>query len=98
MGLAIFNVGAPLAGATRATLLINSELVLAPLWTWLVLGETPALRTCLGGALVLLALVWIVTHPPARAASPKLLDPERPAAAPKVSAEPIVDWSSEARE
>ena len=82
VGLAIFNVGAPLAGATRATLLINSELVLAPLWTWLVLGETPALRTCLGGALVLLALVWIVTHPSARAASPKLLDPERPAAAP----------------
>lgn len=73
VGLAIFNYAASVLAPARASLLINSELVLAPLWTWLFLGETPQLRTCLGGLLVLLALGWLVTHPPeARVDEPKL--------------------------
>ena len=66
--------GAKHLSPARASLLINTELLLAPLWTWAFLNEQPAVRTLLGGALVLLALAWLVTHPPSREASPKLLD------------------------
>ena len=70
-GLALYNAGAQHLTPARSSLLINTELVLAPLWTWIFVSEQPALRTALGGALVLLALVWLVTHPP-RAAAPKM--------------------------
>ena len=35
----------------------------APTWTWLAVGEDYGLRTLLGGALLLLALVWLALHP-----------------------------------
>jgi drug/metabolite transporter (DMT)-like permease len=38
-------------------------LLAAPTWTWLAVGEDYGLRTLLGGALLLLALVWLALHP-----------------------------------
>ncbi|SVA00325.1 uncharacterized protein METZ01_LOCUS53179, partial [marine metagenome] len=39
------------------------EIVLAPIWVWLIVDETPAANTVIGGAVILVALVWVATHP-----------------------------------
>ncbi|NJN06071.1 MAG: EamA family transporter, partial [Rhodobacteraceae bacterium] len=43
--------------AAEVGLLMLLETVLGPLWVWLVIGETPASGTFLGGAIVLTTLV-----------------------------------------
>jgi len=30
---------------------------------WLIVDETPALNTVIGGLVILVALVWVATHP-----------------------------------
>ncbi len=42
--------------AAEITLLMLSEVILAPVWVWIGFGETPALLTLIGGAVVLLAV------------------------------------------
>ena len=44
-------------GALEASLLLLLEPVINPLWTWLLHGETPALWSRVGGAIVLVATV-----------------------------------------
>jgi hypothetical protein len=39
------------------------QVVLAPLWTFLFLDEIPALRTLIGGGVLLVAFVWLTIHP-----------------------------------
>ena len=65
VGLPIFNAAGRHVPAARTSLLLLSELVLAPIWVWLVVNEVPAGRTVAGGAVILLALVWVTTHPKA---------------------------------
>jgi drug/metabolite transporter (DMT)-like permease len=38
------------------------ETVLAPVWVWLVFSEEPPVPTLVGGAIILVALVWHSTH------------------------------------
>ncbi|MBL0371303.1 DMT family transporter [Rhizobium sp. KVB221] len=38
------------------------ETVLAPVWVWLVFSENPSTATLVGGAIILIALVWHSTH------------------------------------
>ena len=65
VGLPIFNAAGRHVPAARTSLLLLSEIVLAPIWVWLVVNEVPAGRTIAGGAVILLALVWVTTHPKA---------------------------------
>ena len=56
-GLALFVSGVRLIPATMAALISVAEPVLAPFWVWLVHSEVPALRTLVGGAVVVVALL-----------------------------------------
>ena len=59
MGIALlmFTAGVRLLPAADAGLISVLEAVLAPLWTWLAVGENPGLRTLAGGAIVVAAVV-----------------------------------------
>ncbi|MBV9785031.1 MAG: DMT family transporter [Acidisphaera sp.] len=59
MGLALvlFTAGVRLIPAADAGLISVLEAVLAPLWAWLAVGENPGLRTMVGGAIVVGAVV-----------------------------------------
>ena len=55
-GLTVYTIGSTAVPAAELTLLSMSEVVLAPLWVWIVLGETTSSVTLLGGAVVLVAI------------------------------------------
>jgi drug/metabolite transporter (DMT)-like permease len=57
LGMAFFVTGVRMIPASIAALIGTSEPVLGPLWVWLSHGETPSLRTVIGGAVVLVALI-----------------------------------------
>jgi drug/metabolite transporter (DMT)-like permease len=57
LGLLLLTVGSRLISATRASLLANLELPFAPMWVWLAFGEIPSLLTCIGGGVVLSAVL-----------------------------------------
>jgi len=57
LGLLLLTLGTRLISATRSALIGNLEVPLAPIWVWLAFGEIPALMTCVGGGLVMLAVV-----------------------------------------
>ena len=61
--LPLFNAAGKHVPAARTTLLLLTEIVLAPLWVWMFVDETPNASTLVGGAIVLAALVWLATHP-----------------------------------
>ena len=62
-GLPRFNAAGRHVPAARTSLLLLSEIVLAPIWVWLIVDETPSGNTAAGGAVILVALVWVATHP-----------------------------------
>jgi drug/metabolite transporter (DMT)-like permease len=57
LGMALFVTGVRLIPSALAALIGVAEPVLGPVWVWLVHGETPGIRTVLGGALVFAALL-----------------------------------------
>lgn len=57
LGLSLFVTGARLIPAALGALVGTIEPVLGPIWVWAVHGETPALRTLIGGAMVITALL-----------------------------------------
>jgi drug/metabolite transporter (DMT)-like permease len=57
LGLLLLTLGTRLVSATRSALIGALETPLAPAIVWLALGEVPPLLTCLGGAIVLAAVV-----------------------------------------
>lgn len=61
--LPLFNAAGKHVPAARTTLLLLTEIVLAPLWVWLFVDETPNASTLGGGVIVLAALGWLATHP-----------------------------------
>ena len=63
LGLPLYQACGRHVAPARTTLLLLSEVVLAPIWTWIFVGEIPSARTCGGGAVLLLAIVWLTTHP-----------------------------------
>lgn len=55
-GLVAFTIGSRHLSAADLTLLAQTEVVLAPVWAWLVIGEVPAFWTLVGGLMVLSAV------------------------------------------
>jgi drug/metabolite transporter (DMT)-like permease len=54
----VFTLGARHVPAVELALLSMSELVLAPLWVWLAVGEVPSAFTLTGGAIVMTAIAF----------------------------------------
>jgi drug/metabolite transporter (DMT)-like permease len=57
LGLLLLTLGTRLISASRSALIGALETPLAPALVWLTFGEVPSLMTCLGGAIVLGAVV-----------------------------------------
>ena len=58
VGLPLYNLGHRSVPTAQISLLVMSEVVLAPLWVLMWPGETPAAATLIGGALVIGAVVY----------------------------------------
>lgn len=58
VGLPLYNLGHRSVPTAQISLLIMTEVVLAPLWVWIWPGEAPAGATLIGGALVIGAVVY----------------------------------------
>lgn len=56
MGLALYTLGSRAVPAAELTLLAMIEVLLAPVWVWLVVGETATPGTWIGGAVLLVAV------------------------------------------
>lgn len=59
-GLPLFNLGHRSVPTAQISLLVMTELVLAPVWVWIWPGETPSGATLVGGAIVIAAVIWQV--------------------------------------
>jgi len=55
-GMAIYTAGSRVVAAAELGLLSMAEVMLAPLWVWLVLDEGASAGTLLGGAILLAAI------------------------------------------
>jgi drug/metabolite transporter, DME family len=56
-GFMLFTMGARYVPAAQVSLLMLSEMVLAPMWVWLAVDEVPAMVTLIGGILIMTAVV-----------------------------------------
>ena len=56
VGLAIYTIGSKVVPAAELTLLSMTEVLLGPLWVWLVIGETVSTNILIGGSILLLAI------------------------------------------
>ena len=61
LGLALFTVGARLLPAAEIALITLLEIVLGPLWVWIVISEHPSAATVAGGTVVIAAVVLQTT-------------------------------------
>ena len=57
ISLIVYTVGSRLVSAAELTLLSLGEVVLGPVWVWLVFAETPSSLTLLGGVVLLVSIV-----------------------------------------
>lgn len=55
-GFALLTLGARLVPAAQVSLFALTEILLAPIWVWIVVDEIPAAFTLMGGAVVLCAV------------------------------------------
>ncbi len=55
-GLILYTLGSRTLPAAELTLLSLAEVLLAPLWVWLFLGETATIYTLVGGGVLLVAI------------------------------------------
>lgn len=55
-GLILYTLGSRSLPAAELALLSLAEVLLAPVWVWLLLGETAGLKTLIGGAILLAAI------------------------------------------
>lgn len=62
VGLPMFNLGHRSVAAARVSLLLMTEVVLAPIWVWIWPGERPRASTLIGGAIVLTTVIWLLTR------------------------------------
>ena len=56
VGLTIFTIGSKVVPAAELALLSMTEVLLAPVWVWLFLGETADPETLIGGTVLMLAI------------------------------------------
>jgi drug/metabolite transporter (DMT)-like permease len=57
LGLVMFTAGVRLMPAADAGLVSTLEVILMPLWVWLVFGEDPGAQALIGGGIVLAAVI-----------------------------------------
>lgn len=57
-GMILYTLGSKVVPSAELTLLSNSEILLAPVWVWLVMGETASEATLAGGAILLTAILF----------------------------------------
>lgn len=57
-GLAIYTTGSRVVEAAELGLLTMAEVMLAPVWVWLFLGETATIGTFVGGGILLTAVLF----------------------------------------
>lgn len=62
LGTLFFLLGSRLLRPVETALLGALETPLAPLWVWLLLGETPGIATAIGGTIVMVAVIWHTLH------------------------------------
>ena len=55
-GLILYSLGAKAVPAAELTLLSMTEVVLGPIWTWLLIGEMAGVYTLIGGVVLLSAI------------------------------------------
>ena len=55
-GMILYTIGSRMIAAADLTLLSMVEVMLAPIWVWLLLGETASAATFMGGAILLVAV------------------------------------------
>lgn len=56
LGLILYTIGSKTVPAAELTLLSLAEVVLGPVWVWLLLGETATPNTLIGGSILLTAI------------------------------------------
>lgn len=54
----LFLAGSRRISAAQAALIGTLEIVLSPVWAWVVFGEHPGLPTVIGGGMIMLVVVW----------------------------------------
>lgn len=81
IGIPLFNRAAPRVPAVGLVVLAQTETVLSPIWAWLIIGETPALTTLAGGALILSGVVLTAVSGARTAAEAERAHEARPDAA-----------------
>jgi len=59
LGFTLFTMGATHVPAAELMVVALSEVVLAPLWVWLGIGERPSALTLTGGAIIMAAIVGL---------------------------------------
>lgn len=57
-GMILYTFGSRVVPSAELALLANIEVMLAPFWVWLLLSETASPATFLGGAIILVALLF----------------------------------------
>jgi drug/metabolite transporter (DMT)-like permease len=57
-GMVLYTLGSRVVPSAELTLLSNTEVLLAPVWVWLIMGETASANTLIGGAVVLAAILF----------------------------------------
>lgn len=57
-GMVLYTLGSRVVPSAETALLSNIEVLLAPFWVWLFLGETATAGTLLGGAILLAAVTF----------------------------------------
>ena len=57
-GLSLYTLGSRVIPAADLTLISMVEVMLAPIWVWLLLNETASLNTFIGGAILLIAVAF----------------------------------------
>jgi drug/metabolite transporter (DMT)-like permease len=64
LGMGLFAAGARLVPAAEAALITLLEVILGPIWVWLMLSERPDTATLVGGGIIMLAVVVQVSGDP----------------------------------
>jgi drug/metabolite transporter (DMT)-like permease len=71
LGYILVLIGGRLIGSGEASLLSMLDVVLGPLWVWLIYDEQISVSTGIGGGAVLVAVLWYLSGAPA----PKAVQP-----------------------
>jgi drug/metabolite transporter (DMT)-like permease len=66
LGLALLSVGARLIPAAEIATITLLEVVLGPLWVWLIVSERPSAGILVGGAVVVVGVLLQATGEPPR--------------------------------